>query len=163
MAEDSDFARTCRREFQLAQESFERQLWNGRYYRAVASTGGGVQVGGAGSPSSEACTASQLTGQWYAHLLGLGYILPREHVASAVREAVRITGSASAHGAVNAVLPNGSIDRNNPHSGNVWPGITYTLAALAIYEGLWARGLSWRGGCGKASRIAAETRGTSLT
>ena len=141
MAEDSDFARTCRREFQLAQESFERQLWNGRYYRAVASTGGGVQVGGAGSPSSEACTASQLTGQWYAHLLGLGYILPREQVSSAVREAVRITGSASAHGAVNAVLPNGSIDWNNPHSGNVWPGITYTLAALAIYEGLVGEGL----------------------
>lgn len=127
MAEDSDFARTCRCEFELAQRSFDDQLWTGSYYRAATN--------------DDACAAGQLNGQWYATLLGLGHILPPERVAQAVRTTVSLTGSASPHGAVNAVLPDGTADRRNPHSGNVWPGETYALASLAIYEGMVDQGL----------------------
>jgi len=126
-AADTQFADECRRAFARGQRSFERQLWNGRFYRAVAT--------------EPACTVGQLNGQWYAHLLGLGYILPPAHVVSSVRATLDINGSASEYGAVNSVFPDGRADRTNSHSGNVWPGETYALAALAIYEGLVDEGL----------------------
>jgi len=125
-AADAEFADECRCAFARGQRSFERQLWNGRFYRAVAT--------------EPACTVGQLNGQWYAHLLGLGYILPPAHVVSSVRAALDINGSASEYGAVNSVFPDGRADRTNSHSGNVWPGETYALAALAIYEGLLTKG-----------------------
>ena len=133
-AGDQSFSQELRRKFILGQQAFEEQLWNGKYYRAVA-TGQGRRI------EQEVCTAGQLNGQWYAHLLGLGYLLPKEHVASAVRSILEMNGSASPFGAVNAVLPDGRVDRANSHSGNVWPGETYALAALAIYEGMVDEGL----------------------
>jgi non-lysosomal glucosylceramidase len=54
---------------------------------------------------------------------------------------LEMNGSVSRFGAVNAVLPDGSVDRSNSHSGNVWPGATYALASLAIYEGMVDEGL----------------------
>ncbi len=131
---DQAFSRELRQRFILGQQSFEEQLWNGKYYRVVASEEKGTM-------EHEACTTGQLNGQWYAHLLDLGYILPREHVVSAVRGMLEMNGSASRFGAVNAVLPDGRMDRTNSHSGNVWPGETYALASLAIYEGMVDEGL----------------------
>ena len=126
-AGDAEFADECRAAFARGQRTFELQLWNGRFYRAVAT--------------EPACTVGQLNGQWYAHLLGLGYILPPAHISSAVRAMLDINSSASEYGAVNSVFPDGSADRTNSHSGNVWPGETYALAALAIYEGFADEGL----------------------
>jgi uncharacterized protein (DUF608 family) len=131
---DLAFSEELRKKFILGQQSFEEQLWNGKYYRVVA-------VGQTERIEHEACTVGQLNGQWYAHLLDLGYILPREHVASAVRSMLEMNGSVSRFGAVNAVLPDGRVDRTNSHSGNVWPGETYALASLAIYEGMADEGL----------------------
>jgi len=126
-AGDAEFADECSSAFARGQRSFERQLWNGRFYRAVAT--------------EPECTVGQLNGQWYAHLLGLGYILPPAHVTSSVRTMLDINGSASEYGAVNSAFPDGRADRTNSHSGNVWPGETYALAALAIYEGFVDEGL----------------------
>jgi uncharacterized protein (DUF608 family) len=124
---DTRFAHECRAAFVRGQGSFEAQLWNGRFYSATAA--------------DPACTVGQLNGQWYAHLLGLGYIVPPLHIASAVRAMLDINGSASEYGAVNSVFPDGRADRTNPHSGNIWPGEAYALASLAIYEGFVEDGL----------------------
>lgn len=131
---DHAFSRELQTEFILGQQSFEKQLWNGKYYRVVASEQKRTM-------EHEACTTGQLNGQWYAHLLDLGYILPPERVVSAVRAMLEMNGSVSRFGAVNAVLPDGSVDRTNSHSGNIWPGATYALASLAIYEGMVDEGL----------------------
>jgi len=131
---DSAFSKELRERFVLGQGSFEKLLWNGRYYRAAASCEKKTM-------QQDACTTGQLNGQWYAHLLDLGYIVPREHVVSAVSTMLEMNGSVSPFGAVNAVLADGSVDRTNSHSGNVWPGVTYALASLAIYEGMVDEGL----------------------
>ncbi len=117
-------------------DSFEDQLWNGRYYRAAFSHGKGCA-----DLSADACTAGQLNGQWYAHLLDLGYIVRPERVASAVKLIMEMNGTASPYGVVNSLLPDGSIDMRNQHSANIWPGETYASAALAIYEGYTDLGL----------------------
>ena len=87
------------------------------------------------------CMASQLAGQWIAHLLGLGYIVSQDKVRKAVSTIFELNGSASAFGVVNAVSESGEKDRSNWHSENIWFGMTYCLASLAIYEGFQEQGL----------------------
>lgn len=131
-AGDASFARACRKGFRDGARSFDEQLWTGSYYRAARQPDGSTY---------DACIAGQLNGQWYAHLLGLGDLLPREHIHQAVETMLRLNGSCSKFGAVNAVFPDGRIDESSWHSGNIWAGETYALSALAIYEGLIEEGI----------------------
>ncbi len=131
--QDQAFARRCRQWFRRAAAAMETKLWAGAYYLAARRDDGSTD---------EACTASQLNGQWYAHLLGLGYVLPEARVKPAVRTMLALNGQASRFGAVNAVFPDGRIDESSYHAKNIWPGVTYALAALAIYEGCVAEGLA---------------------
>jgi uncharacterized protein (DUF608 family) len=79
--------------------------------------------------------AAQLTGQWAAHLLGLGYIASPEKIKKAVATMLEWNAAASPFGAVNGVLPSGERDKSNLQSQNVWFGATYALAGLALLEG----------------------------
>jgi len=133
---DREFEVQCRQAFARGRDSFEDQLWKGRYYAAAC-----CQSKEGADSAADACTAGQLNGQWYAHLLDLGYIVRPERVASAVKSIMEMNGTASPYGVVNSVLPDGGIDTRNQHSANIWPGETYALAALAIYEGYLDKGL----------------------
>lgn len=132
MADDAAQFR-CR--FVRAAARFDELLWAGRYYLAVAGPNGIVND----------CTASQLNGQWYAHLLGLGYLLPVERVRLAVRTMLDLNAACSPFGAVNSVSPAGQAAPENDvnhQAANIWPGETYALAALAICEGFVNEGLA---------------------
>ncbi|MBL7157584.1 MAG: hypothetical protein ISS92_05450 [Candidatus Omnitrophica bacterium] len=122
---DDAFYKQCEDYFKRGKHSFEKELWNGSYYIA----------GKTEKSSYDACTAGQLNGQWYAHLLGLGYILPEDHVKRAVKTILDLNGKKSQFGIVNSVYPDGKIDNSNYHAENIWTGETYALCCLAIYEG----------------------------
>ncbi len=122
---DSSFSRRCKNYFEKGKESFEKELWNGSYYIAGKSK----------EKEYTACIAGQLNGQWYAHLLNLGYILPKEHVRKAVKTILDLNGKKSQFGIVNSVYADGKIDKSSYHSENIWTGETYAVSALAIYEG----------------------------
>lgn len=124
---DRTFAQVCQRWFRHGARSFEDKLWTGSYYLAAQQDDGSAY---------DACIAGQLNGQWYAHLLGLGYLCPQEHVRKAVQTMLALNGQASPFGAVNAVFPGGRVDTSSFHAKNIWAGETYVLCALAIYEGL---------------------------
>ena len=128
---DKAFKKKCETYFSKGKESFEKELWNGSYYIA----------GKSGEKPYTASTAGQLNGQWYAHLLNLGYILPEEHVKKAVRTILDLNGKMSKFGIVNSVFPDGKIDKSSYHAENVWAGETYAFSALAIYEGFVREGL----------------------
>ncbi len=132
LMKDETFARRCRRVFQQGAASFDDKLWAGSYYLAARHNDGSTY---------DACITGQLNGQWYAHLLGLGHLLPPDRVKKAVQTVLRLNGQASRFGAVNAVFPDGRIDTSSWHSGNIWIGETYALASLAMYEGLIDEGL----------------------
>jgi uncharacterized protein (DUF608 family) len=131
---DKKFAQICEEWFIKGQKSFEEQLWNGSYYIMGRGQNGKVY-------DDQACIVGQLNGQWYAHLLDLGYILPKEHVQSAVKNILRLNGQASKFGAVNSVFSDGRVDNSSYHAENIWVGESYALASLAIYEGLVEEGL----------------------
>ena len=129
---DAAFATQCQQWFRRGVESFEDKLWTGSYYLASRADDGSAY---------EVCIGGQLNGQWYAHLLNLGYLLPPSHVRTAVETMLALNGQASRFGAVNAVFPDGRIDTSSLQSGNIWVGETYALASLAIDEGLIEEGL----------------------
>ena len=65
------------------------------------------------------CLADQLLGQELAHVYGLGYVLPQEHVKSAVYE----------------IYKNNFLEQPFVYSDEVWTGIEYQVATHLIYEG----------------------------
>lgn len=94
----------------------------------------------------------QLLGQWWAHQLSLGYLVPREHVVAALGTIVncnlrsgfdpkRMTGRAFADGDDTGLIactwPRGG-QPSEPlrYSDEVWTGSEYQVAAHCLIEGL---------------------------
>lgn len=96
--------------------------------------------------------SDQLIGQWWAHVLGLGYVLPREHVQTALRtivrtnlkvgfrdmtHAYRVFSDADDTGLLMCSWPAGGRPvEPTRYADEVWTGGEYQLAAHCFYEGL---------------------------
>ncbi len=128
---DKKFRDKCADYFNRGQISFEEELWNGSYYIAGRSK----------DKVYDPCIASQLNGQWYAHLLGLGYIVSEDRARQAVSSIIKLNGSVSPYGVVNSVYSDGQVDKSSYHAENIWAGEAYATCALAIYEGFIKEGL----------------------
>jgi hypothetical protein len=151
LGEDA-FADEMRALFAAGSARYDELLWNGEYY---------VQLLDPGAPLADqfgdGCLSDQLFGQWWAHVLGLGYILPPERVRTTLRSIVRYNTregfGAFAHGfRVYADRDdNGLLVCTWPKGGRpeapirycdeVWTGIEYQVAAHCIMEGLVDEGM----------------------
>jgi len=112
-----------------AARALRERLWNGGYLR----------YDGARGPSSDSVMADQLCGLWWADATGLPPYLDGHDAGAALETIVRanVRGfAAGTLGAVNGVRPSGAVDRASEHSQEVWPGVSYTLAALLLARGL---------------------------
>ena len=137
---DDAAAQTWRQAFERGRGSFEASLWQGSHY-AFDSEG----------PSPGTIMADQLGGQWGADVAGLGDLLDPDRIAVAL-ETIFARNVLGFHdgtmGAVNGVLPDGSVDHSSDQSEEVWVGTTYTLAALMLGRGL--EDEAWRTASGAA-------------
>ncbi len=115
---DQRFEKACVRAFVRGRGSFERELWNGRFF------------------GKEYCALSQLNGQWYADLLGLGPVADERKIKIALHTILKYNGRLSRFGMVNSVLPDGRLDTSNDHARNVWAGMNYAFLSLALMRGL---------------------------
>ena len=78
---DEELAAECRRRFETGSEKIDATLFNGEYYEQHFDE----SIDGAGwHQYGRGCLSDQVFGQWWAHALGLGYILDPEHVRSAL-------------------------------------------------------------------------------
>jgi hypothetical protein len=127
--------------------------WNGEYFQQHLPDY--LQRHGEVGPG---CMADQLIGQWWAHQLGLGYILPKEMVVSALRaifkynfksdltgwqHAPRAFAGAKDKGLIIVTWPKGGRPAGVMlYSDEVWTGIEYQVAAHMLYEGLTEEGLA---------------------
>ena len=66
--------------FLKGQENLVKRCWNGEYFQQDLPDY--MNMPGEVGPG---CMVDQLIGQWWAHQLGLGYILPKEKVQTALR------------------------------------------------------------------------------
>jgi hypothetical protein len=137
-------AREYESRFQSASANYDDLLWNGEYY-SQQSEGHAYDFG-------DGCLSDQLLGQWWAHQLGLGYILPAEHVRQALASIVsynfresfrgfehgyRVFADADDSGLLNCTWPRGGRPEIPVrYADEVWTGVEYQVAAHCLYEGL---------------------------
>ena len=127
-------------------QNLDRLCWDGEYYvQRLPDVDAYRYQFGIG------CLSDQLLGQLLAHVAGLGYVLPREHVRKAVRSVYRrnfrkeFRGHANAQrtyvldgegGLVLCSWPRGGRPRLPfVYSDEVWTGVEYQVAAHLVYEG----------------------------
>lgn len=150
---DTSAAERFHRIFEKGQAKLVEQCWNGEYFQQhlpdYAKRQGEVGPG---------CMADQLIGQWWAHQLGLGYLLPQEKVVAALRSIFkynfksdltnwkhfpRAFAGAGDKGLIICTWPKGGRPPGVMlYSDEVWTGIEYQVAAHLIYEGLLEEGFA---------------------
>lgn len=127
-------------------------LWNGEYYEQVVG-----DVNQHPYQYGSGCLSDQVFGQLLAHIAGLGYVLPEDHVRLAVSSVFKNnfrTEFRSHHnvqrtyalddeaGLLVCSWPKGGRpDLPFVYADEVWTGIEYQVAAHLIYEGFTSEGL----------------------
>ncbi|KAG6508070.1 non-lysosomal glucosylceramidase-like isoform X1 [Zingiber officinale] len=117
----------------LKAKSVYDNLWNGSYFNYDNS----------GSKTSSSIQADQLAGHWYAIVCGLTPIVDKEKAKSAFEKVFSfnvLKYKGGKRGAINGMRPDGAIDMSAMQSRETWPGVTYSVAAAMIQEGLFEEG-----------------------
>ena len=138
MMEDREFFYWCESLLENGRASMDKKLFNGKFYALGISKG----------KRKNACMVDQLLGQWATNLVNLGYILPKEHLHSAIKSILKYNAKDSPYGATNSVFPDRKRDTGDPSgrdtrlAESIWPGVTFSFGALAIQEGFVEEGLN---------------------
>jgi uncharacterized protein (DUF608 family) len=115
-----------------ASTSFDRMLFNGRYYSLWVD----------GDKRDEVCMADQISGEWFSHLIGLPTAISRRHLDSAISSIWKYNFNPET-GLRNATVPHGKrnlLILDNLQAGGVWSGIEYAFASFMMDHGHYADG-----------------------
>ena len=112
--------------------SLESRLWNGSYYDLWRrDSENGTFVDGA-------LMTDQISGEWFLRVAGIGHNLSDERVM-ALLKLIFDQNFDSNYGLLNATCPDGhpvSLDTyENCQTDNIWTGVAYTVASLAMSLG----------------------------
>lgn len=153
---DDSRARGWRSLFELSSRRYDEECFDGEQYVQVPDpTLSDEHQWGIG------CLSDQLIGQWWAHTLDLGHLLPAEHVRTALRNVVawnlrditapagdsgeagsedfaqRAYAVAGERGLVMCSWPRGGRPQvPTLYCDEVWTGVEYQVAAHCLQEGL---------------------------
>lgn len=148
LAGDHAAATEARERFERGSAGYDELLFDGTHY---------IQVLDEGDPTDfqwlTGILSDQVIGQWWAHQLGLGHILPPEHVRSALRRVVSANlrrgfedfahpyrvyaDTAEDAGLLMCTWPEGGRPKvPTRYADEVWSGIEWQVAAHCLFEGL---------------------------
>ncbi|MBV9468919.1 MAG: hypothetical protein JO316_15155 [Abitibacteriaceae bacterium] len=133
--------------FEQGQKRLIDLCWNGEYFQQhltdYEKRNGEIGPG---------CMSDQLIGQWWAHQLGLGYVLPQEMVQKALKSVFKYNwlpdhtnwqhnwrkfAGGRDKGLLICTWPKGGRPANPMlYVDEVWTGIEYQVAGHMIYEGM---------------------------
>ncbi|WP_207782192.1 GH116 family glycosyl-hydrolase [Phytoactinopolyspora limicola] len=147
LVDDDATAQAVRERFEKGSAAYDTLLFDGEYYIQVLDPDESTDYQwGAG------CLSDQLIGQWWAHQLDLGHILPPDHVRSALRAVVRhnlrrgfrdvdhgqrVFADGDDTGLLMCSWPAGGRPGvPTRYCDEVWTGTEYQVAAHCLYEGL---------------------------
>ncbi|RLM57828.1 non-lysosomal glucosylceramidase isoform X1 [Panicum miliaceum] len=114
-------------------KSVYSKLWNGSYFNYDDGD----------NKMSTSIHADQLAGQWYAKACGLCPIVDKDKAQSALEKIYSFNVMKfkdGTRGAMNGMWPDGTLDMSAMQSREIWPGVTYALAATMIQEGMVEQG-----------------------
>jgi non-lysosomal glucosylceramidase len=133
--------------------NYDKTLWNGEFYvqKYEPKDAPKYQFG-------EGCLSDQMLGQWFAHVVDLGYVLLEPHVKKTMESVFKYNwlSDLSEHhncqrtyalnddaGLILCSWPNGGMPALPfVYSDEVWTGIEYQVAANLIYEDMLEEGLA---------------------
>jgi non-lysosomal glucosylceramidase len=152
---DHPAAETYRKLFEEGRARLDKELWNGEYYIQRVDES---QPGASRYQYGEGCLSDQLLGQWFAEVVGLGKLLPPDHVRSALASIYRYNFNTDFSDFANAQRIYALDDEKGlllcswpkgkrpalpfVYSDEVWTGIEYQVAAHLIYAGMVREGLA---------------------
>ncbi len=143
---ETDLAATYRKRFESGRAIVEKELWNGEYYEQhVDEEAFPTRQYGKG------CLCDQLFGQWWMHLLDLGYLFKPERVKTALqsiykynyrselgdfRQQPRQFANSDEGGLLVTTWPYGG-RQDDPmlYCDEVWTGCEYKVASELLFEG----------------------------
>ena len=144
---EDELAASYRERFELGRDNLDAAVWNSEYWIQDVNLSAHAE-----HQWGKGCHADQLLGQWWAHVLGLGHVLPEEHVRQALKsifthnwrtdfsgfvQVPRVFADESDAGLVNCSWPKGGKPEvPTLYSDEVWTGIEYEVAALMLFEGM---------------------------
>jgi uncharacterized protein (DUF608 family) len=152
---DTTAAASYKKLHEQGRTRLDKELWNGEYYvqrvDESQSKASRYQYG-------EGCLSDQLLGQWFAEVVGLGKLLPPDHLRGALASIFRYNFNTDFSGFANAQRIYALADEKGlllcswpkgkrpalpfVYSDEVWTGIEYQVAAHLIYEGMVKEGLA---------------------
>jgi len=151
---DHAAAETYRKIHEQGRTLLDKELWNGEYYVQRVDES---QSNAARYQYGEGCLSDQLLGQWFAEVVGLGKLLPQDHLRSALASIYRYNFTTDFSNFANAQRIYALDDEKGlllcswpkgkrpalpfVYSDEVWTGIEYQVAAHLIYEGMVKEGL----------------------
>jgi non-lysosomal glucosylceramidase len=144
---EPDTAAGWRRIFQSGQKRLVELCWNGEYF--VQNLPDYEKRATQWGPG---CLSDQLIGQWWAHQLRLGYVLPQVMVRTALKAVFkhnwmwdlssfqhrqRVFADQHDMGLLNCTWPRGGRPANPIlYCDEVWTGVEYQVAGHMVYEGM---------------------------
>ena len=150
---DFESARRYEKAFEAGSRNMDALLWGGAYYVQKLKNVNDYRY-----QYGNGCLSDQIFGQTLAHLTGLGYILPKDHVKQAVRSIFEqnfkedFTSFSNLQRTYVLNEESGLVlcswNRGGrpklpfPYSDEVWTGIEYQVAANLIYEDYIEEGLT---------------------
>ncbi len=155
---DPESAKTFHARFEKGRDGYDATCWEGEYYKNVFDApnadDGTYNNNNCYGP---ACFSDQLLGQWWANVLGLGYLLPEERVKQTLaaiykynfradlsehKHTQRVFAEGKEKGLLVGSWPKGGRpERPILYCDEVWTGIEYHVAATMLYEGMTQEGL----------------------
>jgi uncharacterized protein (DUF608 family) len=144
---DDAAAARYRELFERGSVAYDEALFNGEYYVQKLAPTDRTEF-----QWVDGCLSDQLIGQWWAHQLALGYLLPADHVRTALRAVVqhnfrvgfrdfthpyRVYADEDDAGLLMCTWPKGGRpDIPTRYCDEVWTGIEYQVAAHCLREDL---------------------------
>jgi uncharacterized protein (DUF608 family) len=130
---DTAQAEAWRAVLRRGQESYEKKLWTGSYYRTYHDTNTGRR--------NDACFSAQLSSVWCTRVLGLDDPLPKERIEAALDAIARLNLPASPYGMMDAVFADGTpCIEGGPDAERIWSRDIFiqcnaTAAMAFLYHG----------------------------
>jgi non-lysosomal glucosylceramidase len=160
---DIEFAGKCAKIYQSGSKWTDENLFNGEYYEHMVLDPKSKEIitdySSPNMPSyqlAKGCLVDQLVGQYMAHICGLGYLAPEEHIKTTLQSILKYNYRESMAGHFNnmrsyalgnesallmASWPKGRPKVPFPYFSEVMTGFEYTAAVGMIYEGMEQEGL----------------------
>ncbi|MCX8064076.1 MAG: non-lysosomal glucosylceramidase [Candidatus Hydrogenedentes bacterium] len=148
----------CSKRFNSGRDKYIEKCWNGEYFiNLYDAPDVGQEVYNQMNCYGPGCHSDQLLGQWWANILNLGYLFPKEYITTTLNSIYKYNWRKNFYGHIQT--PRRFAEDDEPgllmcswpkggrpespilYCDEIWTGMEYQIAGLMIAEGMWDKAL----------------------